>query len=265
MRFTFLDGRPPGTCRPYTDGELQTLCAATLMGAEQAPATQPPDAVFVSGLPGSGKSSLAASLHAAGLSPLLPPRGCALIDDDALRGFHAQYASLASAPGGARYKELSPWFHDDSSYEEAIFRAPGGLLDAVMGGRRSFVQAANMHSAGSVSWVRHVIRRGYRAHFVLVHVPADVAVERAAARAAATGRWCPASYIESCASGMAQHSAEVWRACIASGGSALCVDNTADAPTRGSPPLEALACGALRISARLAYEYGLHEELRLRP
>ena len=258
--FTFLAGRPPEACRPYTTAELDALQLATLAGA-QSSGPQPPVAVFVSGLPGSGKSSLAAGLHKSGLAPLELSGSCAIVDDDVLRGFHAQYASLASAPDGVRYTDLSPWFDDGSGYEEFLFRAAGGLLDVTLRSRCSFVQAVNVHSAGSVAWVSYVVRRGYRAHLVLVHVPVKVAVERAAARAAATGRWCSSAYIESCAVGLRRHIADVWRACRASGGTAVCVDNSADAPLLRAPPMDALATQAPRVCARLAHEYGLLDEL----
>ena len=237
------------------------MLRTVLAGTQPASADSRPDAVFVSGLPGSGKSTLAQLLHGARLQPLLPVQDCpcALIDADALRAFHGQYAALAGSPDGVRYTELNAWFMETSGFEEAIFRAPGGLLDNIMSSRVSFVQTSNMHSAGTLEWTRYVVSRGYRVHFVLVHVPVEIAVARAAARAAATGRWCSPQYVKSCVDGMLRFSAPIWRACVASGGTAVCIDNTLDCDAHRLAP--AVQAGAPPISPRLAFLYGLCEEL----
>lgn len=249
---TFIPGRPAVPCRPYTADELAAMRAATLKGVAPAAAGERPDAVIFSGMPGSGKSSLQSRLGAAGLLPRPAPQ-LARLDADVLRGFHAQLAAYARDASGVRYEDLVPWWLEGSRFEEAVFRAQGGLADALLSSRRSFVQPAVMHTPGNVSWVRHVVERfGYSGHLVLVHVPADVAVARATQRAYRTGRWCAPEYVRATEAGLLRHSAEVASICAASGGTVRLLDNAAE---NAAP--DAVQLLAAPLSADVAEAYGL--------
>ena len=170
------------------------MADAVLSGVRPAPASQRPAAVFVSGLPGSGKSALTARIAEAAALPWPPHEQLAVVDADVLRGFHGQYASLLRDPALPCFEDAVPWWFDGSGFEHAVFRDARGLLPQIFASRRSFLQLSVMHSDANLEWARHVVvEQGYEAHLLLVHAPLDVAVTRARARAARTGRWCPES------------------------------------------------------------------------
>jgi hypothetical protein len=257
---TFVPGRPAAPCRPYTADELAAMRAATLAGVRPAAPHEPPHAVLVSGLPGSGKSCVAARLAAAHLLLPRPPPSLAWVDPDTLRGFHAQFASLHAAclAGGECFEDLVPWWLEGARFEEAVFRAPDSLMDALLASRCSFVLCAVMRSEGSVAWARHVAARGYTAHLLLVHTPAEVAAARAAARARATGRCVSAAHVRDCEEGLREHSGALAAVCAASGGTVRLLDNSAAAGAAGP---RAAALLAAPLDARVADAYAVRAPL----
>jgi hypothetical protein len=257
---TFVPGRPPGACRPYTAAERAAMLSSTLAHVPPAAPHERPHAVFVSGLPGCGKSSLAARLAAAALllpapHAHAPPPQLALLDADVLRGFHAQTAALLRDPSGVRYTELVPWWLEGSGFEQAVFRDEDGLARTLLATRRSFVQVAVMHTDAYVRWARHVVARGYTAHLLCVHAPAGAAAARARARAQRTGRWCDEEYVRGCERGLLRAAPELGRVCAASGSTVRLLDNAAEAAAEG-PDAAALLAAPLRHS--VADAYGLH-------
>lgn len=234
------------------------MTAAVLSDVPPAPTSQRAVAVFVSGLPGSGKSAIATALaEAAALS--WPPRlELAVVDADALRGFHGQYALLENDPQLQCFEDAVPWWLDGSGFEQAVFRDPDGLMAQIFATRRSFLQLTVMHSDENLRWARHVAEKGYEMHLLLVHTDTDVAVARARARASRTGRWCPEPYLRACAPGLRSRSRELARMCAATGGSVRLLDNTADAGDR-APDGVALLAAPLR--PRVASAYGMRAQM----
>ena len=191
---------------------------------QPAPFGQTPDAFFISGLPGAGKSSMCSKLELTSALPR-PLADFVVVDVDNLRDYHAQFTAFASFATD-RYENLEEWWVEGSNFEQNIFKDPGGLMDVVLGSRRSFIQPAVMRSQGSIEWVQHVISCGFRAHLLLVHVPLDVAKARAAHRATSSFRRTPPAFIDNCEPGLLRHSREIALLCEESGGSVRIIDNT---------------------------------------
>jgi hypothetical protein len=185
-----------------------------------------------------------------------PATQLALVDADVLRGFHRQAAALLADPSGVRYEELVPWWMEGSGFKEAVFKARGGLMDALLSSRRSFLQVAVMHSEAHVGWARHVVARGYRAHLLLVHAPVDVAVARARARAYSTGRWCAPEHVRGCMAGLRRHARELGCVCAGSGGTVRLIDNERDA----APAPDAAALLAAPLPRAVVDAYGLQAQ-----
>lgn len=261
MPFTFKPGRPLQPCRPYTPDEVAKLVTTTLgtssPSAASAAAAQP-HAVFVSGLPGAGKTALFRSLLASGR---LPDLDYAVVDADDLRRFHHQFVEQAApASSNERFEDGVAWFMEGSQFEDAVFRRPEGLMQTIFANKCSFVQPVTINSESKVGWIKFVIEQGYIAHFVLVHVPLGVSITRATSRAYRTGRWCPPSFVEASLAGIRSWSAQAWRLCEGSGGTAVLIDNTREVPTRGDGTVQART-SLSDFTLTLADEYGLHAEL----
>lgn len=229
---------------------VREVTAATTLSAAPpcADGYSGPHAVFVAGLPGAGKSTLVPRLFAA---QQLPRGDFAVVDADALRAFHAQFAEVSAR--AERYEDEMAWFMAGSGFEDVVFRRPDGLMAALFRERRSFVQLSLVNSAEALRWVRYVVRQGYRAHLLLVHAPAEVAAARAVARAAESGRWCAAERVRACEPGLLQWSRDVARAALASGGDARVLDNSvATTAAVGSP-----SCWESPVSHVLLERYGM--------
>ena len=216
-------------------------------------ATGKPDAVFVNGLPGSGKSTAARALAAGGLLGR-PASHFAIIDADELRGYHGQVEALFAA--GISYESLVSWWQEGSDFERLIFKEPEGLMHHLFSQQLSFIQPAVMATPGSVDWVRYVVEKGYTCHLVVLDVQTDEAASRARARSASTGHWCDPAYVASCAPGLLHNCRALGRTCIESGGTVRIIDN--DGPAF---PSAALLHAAPLMTAALAEKYGLQAAL----
>lgn len=160
--------------------------SSVINGVSPAGEGTKPSAVFITGLPGAGKSTLAAKLSSSTF---------ALVDVDSLRLHHGQYAAIEAeeAASCTSYLELIPWFDEGSRLEECVFRSPTGLMNSIFYLRLSFVQPAVVcRSGGNVSWLETVTSKGYRCHLMVVDASVETASSRALGRALRTGRACSA-------------------------------------------------------------------------
>lgn len=226
-KYHFQEGMPSEPCRAFTDAEWSHLVSSVIPSHSHS-VTPPsfPVAIFISGLPGGGKSSSFYDIHStltrhsspsssfpsSSLSYVIPPlEEIAVIDFDQLRNFHAQYKhysslpfvssspSLSSSPQYQSYKDLVPWFISGTDFEQTFFRhSPNrGLLPLILSRHCSFAMEAVLDSVGCFSFIQHVSESGYRILFVHVHTPVDKAIERAERRAYNTGRWSSPTFINS--------------------------------------------------------------------
>ena len=241
---TFVRGCPPEPCREYTPEERDAMWIEVFgkHTTEAADGALVPTAVFVCGLPGSGKSSTLDTI----LSRLPLPtqgvaRGCAVVDTDTLRAFHADFR--ARLEDVTQYEGLVEWFLKGTNFEEDIFRSETGLMQRALREQRSFVQLATMRTRGFLGWVEYVASRGYNVHLQVVHVPLEIVLERTVSRAHATGRWTPPSFIRECDHGLREHTQAIWSVVRALGGSTSVIDNSGAKGTcpvvlgDGAPPL----------------------------
>ena len=197
MSFTLQPGKPSTACRPFQPCEHAAMVRCMLRGVPSQHVR--PLAVIVTGLPGSGKSSLCRQM----LSSLgVDSSDCVHLDMDAVRSFHCQYQRHSHQLSPDRsvllsFKELVPWFNDGTDVETLLYSSPDGVVQTLLAQRRHFVLATVADSERTLTFLRHCVEiHGYRPVLIGVHVEEDTAKQRSASRAKSVGRFLPQYLIE---------------------------------------------------------------------
>lgn len=238
QRFYFNRGQPNIKCRVFTSQEKTNMIDSVLTDTLVKQAT--PIAVFVSGLPCSGKSTSLSYFFKLRQWEL---KDFAIIDADNLRQFHQQYLQLSGIevndinPSGivscARlsYTNLVEWFMNGTHYETEVYRNPEGLVPVLLKRKLSFVHTAIMDTQGCLDFIDHVRNQGYVCHFIHIHVPIKTAVIRAVTRGHRTGRWSSNEFIRSRVQGIKEQLPRICARILsdsANGSSVTLFDNTAE-------------------------------------
>lgn len=136
-----------------------------------------PSAVFLMGMPGSGKTS---ALLPDVLAEFGGTRFTTINPDDVKPLLGENYSGIRA-----------PYYHDESSYvakkllaREALSRSHNVIFDEVGGGRDSMLER-----------VAALAHAGYDVHVRYAHVPTHVSVGRIVDRFAREGRWVPLDYV----------------------------------------------------------------------
>ena len=264
LRFQYHEGRPGVACRPFLPEEKRQLLRNMLSGKPRA---RQPIALFVTGLPGAGKTTSLRRfwtdaqewLGAGGEAGDRSLESLVDLDMDSVRQCHAQFALLSHglAPGGAApavpgptaahataplwsYTELVGWFLDGVDAEGLLYRDPDGVVHRLWEGRHSFVLPAVLNRPECLQFVRDCKGRGYQPHLVCVRAALDVALRRARARAAQTGRWTPDEVVRGGRAGLADTCAAIAAFVKECSGTVTLYDNNED----GRPPRRVFHSGA---------------------
>ena len=204
----FLDGRPSEPCRPFTNEELDALRISFGSAQSRSDTTgTPPTAVFVVGLPASGKGTvLEEILWNLGLSV----ETMANLDMDHIRSFHGQFTQhIRGVPCAADgrfeiYKDLISWFNEGSGAEQILYKGNTSIVHDLLSRKCDFI--VPVHSMASLDFIKYVSsdRYGYVPYLIEIRVSLEVAIERASIRAKVTGRYTPLEYIKQSACLMAE-------------------------------------------------------------
>ena len=195
IEFNLVPGQPDKPCRPFTQTEIGLVCQHLLKPSNLS--AEAPTGVFVTGLPGSGKSAC--------LAQVLMDLGLELddmvnLDVDNICLFHSQYQKHAQrvswtslqAPKDVIHLEsfqgLPTWFHSGAQAEELLYKGANSVLAKLMQRRCHFVLPGIFDQPGTLEFMRFVIKEGYKVHLVGMDVTPDTAQQRAKLRAKKLGR-----------------------------------------------------------------------------
>ena len=140
------EGRPSEICRSYTTQELEKMKREALSSENNYPKDRKPIAVYLIGLPGSGKSTVARqALSQLGFDSTTI-NNMVNLDMDVLRKHHAQFmaylkGSIVSNNREKRliYKELIPWFNETSNAEFDIYKKSDSLAKILLERKLDFI------------------------------------------------------------------------------------------------------------------------------
>eukprot|EP00026_Physarum_polycephalum_P001541 Phypoly_transcript_01543.p1 GENE.Phypoly_transcript_01543~~Phypoly_transcript_01543.p1 ORF type:complete len:197 (+),score=14.56 Phypoly_transcript_01543:145-735(+) len=189
IRYLFREGAPSEVCRPYTDEEWSRLLASVITPSVQS--THSPTAIFITGLPGGGKSKSLDLIFNSVCHQLPPKETFAIVDFDHMRSFHEQYVYHSNTPNPEdplrhqSFYGLVPWFLEGTDFENTVFRAfpTRGLFPLIFANKYSFVMEAVLDSSRSFNFVQYAASRGYQVIFAYVYTPLETAIQRAEERA----------------------------------------------------------------------------------
>jgi len=201
-KYIFKNGRPSFLCPPYSNEELQILREHLL--STRGGINENPIAVFISGLPGSGKSSCTQNImDCMGIdrSDLVD------IDFDLIRNFHETYRVLLNPIGKTTlpiesFLELVPWFMEGTNFEHVLFQRENSIISDMLSRKISFIMKAILSTAGCYEWVQYVRESGYTILFIHVDCSIQEAMKRAEFKAYQTGRWSSPDFISSKEAGL---------------------------------------------------------------
>ena len=202
--FEFLSGEPSESCRPYLPCEIAAMYyymnRSVPVPAIHSPQRQScPMAVFVTGLPGSGKSTILKKMLA---TIGLEEAECVNLDMDIVRSFHCQYQNFryqrtCSPNVFQSYQDLVPWLNNGpTNLEDLVYRNPDSIVRQLLANRRHFVLPGVMQYDSTLIFMRHCVSQGYKLCLVGVHVEEDTAIRRVATRALRTGRFTSTQLIQ---------------------------------------------------------------------
>ncbi|CAJ1331074.1 unnamed protein product, partial [Effrenium voratum] len=252
IQFHLKPGCPEVPCREYTKAEAELLTRC-LLGK---PSRSKPRAVFVTGLPGAGKTSC--------LEGLLSDLGMALnetvnLDADGARCFHAQHQRYAQqicevdsneALHFTSLVDLPSWFHN-SDMKKVLYEAPDSVLSQLLQKRCDFVLPGIFDEPSTLRFMEDVLKENYQVHLLGIHVTADTATQRAEMRASSTGRMSCDLGREV---GMLEQFPKLAACALRSGGIVALYDNDAGAKAAPVPKLVykngLLNCKAAAVCAR---------------
>ena len=140
------EGSPSETCRSYTAQELEQMKREALSSKNNHPKDRKPIAVYLAGLPGSGKSTVARqALSQLGFDSSTI-NNMVNLDMDELRKYHAQFmayldGSIVSNNREKRliYKDLIPWFNETSNAEFDIYKKSDSLAQTLLERNLDFI------------------------------------------------------------------------------------------------------------------------------
>ncbi|CAK9096017.1 Acetohydroxy-acid synthase small subunit [Durusdinium trenchii] len=258
VHFSLIKGEPDQTCRAFTQSELVILEQHFL-----SPKLWPnlrPKGVFVTGLPGAGKSSLLQEV----LSHLdIELQDVVNLDVDEIRRFHGQYqeeaqklswselAEPADAINFQSYQGLAGWFHAGVDAEQILYQGPNSVVSQLMGKRCHFVLPGIFDEPGTLEFMRFVASAGYEVHLVGIHVSPETAQERVETRADRSGR----ASRDTCAAALLQQFMKLADFVKQKGGVVALYDN--EASNADSCPLHPLYWNGVLRDAETCRWWGL--------
>ena len=144
----FVEGRPPQNCRPFTDKELEKIKTKLLsfVGNEQMKQKQrnKPLAVYVAGLPGSGKSTvIQQALYQLGIDSI---SNMVNLDMDEFRSYHGQFQEHVQGKSMGEdknkrfiFKEAISWFNDGANAEYDLYKKPDSIAKNILQSKMDFI------------------------------------------------------------------------------------------------------------------------------
>ena len=194
----FIEGCPQTECRPFTNDELEQI-KDNFMSIPSTIESKAPIALYLMGIPGSGKTTIAEDILEIFNLPSIS--FFASLDMDNIRLSHAdfrKYLQNYTDENGKQitYKELVSWFNKGSNAEHALYKGENSLVEScILNYRRNFILP--VHTIASIEFMQFVSSNyGYESVLVDVHVSYDVALQRVEARARATGRYTSSAFLK---------------------------------------------------------------------
>lgn len=201
ISYSFEELHPTFPCRPFLECEEAVLKHCLLSKARAHKVTdRSPQAIFVTGLPASGKTSLCRKI--------LPRLGldldkCVDIDMDQVRSFHCGYQLFRHQPVEGRanhlvsFQDLVGWLMRGGHIEKMIYKKADGVVHTLLQEKLDFVLCGVIDSESTLKFMQTCVRKiGYHPHLVGVHVAEETSLERAKQRAEKTGRRTPLELIQ---------------------------------------------------------------------
>lgn len=151
--FVLAPGQPEEPCRAFEKEEVHLL-RQHLFKDKPSQYPQKPTGVFVTGLPGAGKTSC--------LSDILNDFGLALgkmvnLDMDGIRRFHCQYQQYAQKLRTdsediclSSFEDLPSWFNSDDAIK-VLYRSPDSIVNQALQRRCHFVLPGVFDDGGTVT------------------------------------------------------------------------------------------------------------------
>lgn len=148
------------------------------------------------------------------------------------------------------FKELVSWFNRGSNAESALYKAENSLVEScILKQRRNFILP--VHTAASIEFMQFVSGNyGYESIIANVQVPYDVALQRVEARARATGRYTPSSFLKESLNDYNNLLPVVVDAVTRMEGRIIMIDNSKD------------GCGGVPLSLGTSLQYSLTDRFK---
>ena len=190
VQYLLVPGQPAVPCRSFTEPEVELLWEA--LRPREASVGAAPRGIFVTGLPAAGKTS---SLQMVLRDLNLELDRMVNLDMDGIRRFHGQYQHYAQKLSRGKseailletFEALPAWFHS-SGADAVMYKASNSIVSRLLAEGYDFVLPGIFKDASTSKFMEDVIKAGYEVHLVGIHVPAEIAKQRAEIRASESGR-----------------------------------------------------------------------------